>query len=59
MEPCGTWGKKQIAMIEKYAGTAGAVFTLEGITLVEPGKPGTPYVPETPFSIPNVSFSIK
>ena len=58
MEPCGSWSKKQLDMIEKYA-VAGAVFTLDGITAVQSQEPGTPYVPQTPFSMPSVSFSIK
>ncbi len=58
--PCGALTEKQRSLIEKY-GKPGMVFTLDEITMVELGKPGTPYNPgEKIFiSVPAILFTIK
>ncbi|MGQ0829898.1 MAG: hypothetical protein ACT4ON_16045 [Bacteroidota bacterium] len=57
---CGKFTEKQRSLIEKY-NKKGMVFTLEEITIIKLGEPGTPYNPQEQIAIstPNVSFTIK
>ena len=58
LAPDGEWTEKQKAIIDQY-GKSGVVFNLEAIVMGKLGVPGTPYIPDVPFSVPSVSFSIK
>lgn len=57
---CGKFTEKQRSLIEKYS-KQGIVFTLEAITIIKMGEPGTPYNPQEQVasSTPNVLFVIK
>lgn len=49
--PGGTFSEKQIALIEKYA-KKGTTFTIEALTMIEPGKKGI-------INMDSISFMIK
>ncbi len=50
MGPGGTWSEKQRSLIEKHA-VKGTVFTVDGITMIEPGTKGKTEQPAATFTI--------